>query len=523
MIEPPQQPNAASFTASRATHPPPSEPASPGTTTRQGQPEPARLASPPACSTSTASSPRRQRSTRQPGSRCSTRSCWIGRGRPVSRSAPSRSPTTTPTYVDGKLRQDGVRVVPGIARDRAAGGLGRRPANGAHRPRSRDAQERPRARPDRTQTVSRCTKGRCGSCEAVRDAGLRRAVVSASKNCQAVLVAAGIEDLFEVRDRRRRRRRDGTARQACARHVPGRRRRAGRRSCAVRRLRGRRRRRRSGPRRRVRLGRRRRPRRATPTRCAATAPTRSSATSSELLERAVIEPGVLSVEPWAVTEPSLRLDLLGADRVDLRAVERAHRSARQPRRGGAARRPGHLPERILREPAAALRRARATAIPRRARSLIDVTNGKLFRLLVDDEPFDVRYGTLLRHERVLDLRDGVLRRERGVGLADRAEIVRIRSTRLVSFVQRAVGGGPLRGRSGRRSRPASSCSRPSSPTSRCPSRRTIRAPPPRCARRSSASITRTTISRSRSGTARAAAGCGWRPRSTTSSTGRPGR
>jgi HAD superfamily hydrolase (TIGR01509 family) len=35
--------------------------------------------------------------------------------------------------------------------------------------------------------------------EVVRDAGLRRAVVSASKNCQQVLVAAGIEQLFEVR------------------------------------------------------------------------------------------------------------------------------------------------------------------------------------------------------------------------------------------------------------------------------------------------------------------------------------
>jgi beta-phosphoglucomutase family hydrolase len=34
---------------------------------------------------------------------------------------------------------------------------------------------------------------------AVRDAGLRTAVVSASANCQEVLQAAGIEDLFEVR------------------------------------------------------------------------------------------------------------------------------------------------------------------------------------------------------------------------------------------------------------------------------------------------------------------------------------
>ena len=34
---------------------------------------------------------------------------------------------------------------------------------------------------------------------AVRDAGLRRAVVSASKNCREVLIAAGIEQLFEAR------------------------------------------------------------------------------------------------------------------------------------------------------------------------------------------------------------------------------------------------------------------------------------------------------------------------------------
>src|SRR6202042_3412534 len=35
--------------------------------------------------------------------------------------------------------------------------------------------------------------------KAVRDAGLRRAVVSSSANCHDVLVAAGIDDLFEAR------------------------------------------------------------------------------------------------------------------------------------------------------------------------------------------------------------------------------------------------------------------------------------------------------------------------------------
>ena len=38
--------------------------------------------------------------------------------------------------------------------------------------------------------------------------------------------------------------------------------------------------------------------------------------------------------------------------------------------------------------------------PESGQTVINVTNGKLFRLLVDDEPFDVRYGTLDAHERM---------------------------------------------------------------------------------------------------------------------------
>jgi alpha,alpha-trehalose phosphorylase len=36
--------------------------------------------------------------------------------------------------------------------------------------------------------------------------------------------------------------------------------------------------------------------------------------------------------------------------------------------------------------------------------VVNVTNGKLIRLLVDDEPFDIRYGELTSHERLLDFR-----------------------------------------------------------------------------------------------------------------------
>jgi alpha,alpha-trehalose phosphorylase len=75
--------------------------------------------------------------------------------------------------------------------------------------------------------------------------------------------------------------------------------------------------------------------------------------------------------------------------------------------------------------------------PEASQTVVNVTNGKIMRLLVDDEPFDVRYGRLERHERALDLRDGVLRREAD-WVSPAGARVRVRSTRLVSFVQRAV-------------------------------------------------------------------------------------
>lgn len=75
--------------------------------------------------------------------------------------------------------------------------------------------------------------------------------------------------------------------------------------------------------------------------------------------------------------------------------------------------------------------------PEVGQTVVNVTDGKIVRLLVDDEPFDVRYGELVAHERTLDLRAGTLvRTAEWVSPAGRR--VRIRTTRLVSFVQRAV-------------------------------------------------------------------------------------
>jgi alpha,alpha-trehalose phosphorylase len=75
--------------------------------------------------------------------------------------------------------------------------------------------------------------------------------------------------------------------------------------------------------------------------------------------------------------------------------------------------------------------------PESGQTLINVTNGKIIRLLVDDEPFDVRYGELRSHTRTLDLRTGTLERTcEWVSPAGKG--IRLRSTRLVSFTQRSI-------------------------------------------------------------------------------------
>ena len=75
--------------------------------------------------------------------------------------------------------------------------------------------------------------------------------------------------------------------------------------------------------------------------------------------------------------------------------------------------------------------------PEAGQTVVNVTNGKIIRLLVDDEPFDIRLGELRSHERTLDFRAGVLRR-RAEWVSPAGQRVRVTSVRLVSLVQRAV-------------------------------------------------------------------------------------
>jgi alpha,alpha-trehalose phosphorylase len=80
---------------------------------------------------------------------------------------------------------------------------------------------------------------------------------------------------------------------------------------------------------------------------------------------------------------------------------------------------------------------RAYGNPESGQTIINVTNGKLIRLLVNDAPFDVRYGQVHSHERSLDFRAGVLNR-RTEWESPAGSTVRVTSTRLVSLVRRSL-------------------------------------------------------------------------------------
>jgi alpha,alpha-trehalose phosphorylase len=75
--------------------------------------------------------------------------------------------------------------------------------------------------------------------------------------------------------------------------------------------------------------------------------------------------------------------------------------------------------------------------PEEDQVVVNVTDGKIIRLLVDDEPFDIRYGTLHEHERILDFRTGLLERHADWSTPTDKR-VKVSSTRLVSLSQRAI-------------------------------------------------------------------------------------
>jgi alpha,alpha-trehalose phosphorylase len=143
-----------------------------------------------------------------------------------------------------------------------------------------------------------------------------------------------------------------------------------------------------------------------------------------------------SVEPWAIRETELDLGVLD-QAGSVFALGNGHIGLRgnldesEPQGLPGSYLNGFYEERPLPYAEAGY------GYPEAGQALVNVTNGKIIRLLVDDEPFDVRFGTLLSHERMLDFRAGVLRR-RADWVSPAGQQVRITSVRLVSLVQRAV-------------------------------------------------------------------------------------
>lgn len=143
-----------------------------------------------------------------------------------------------------------------------------------------------------------------------------------------------------------------------------------------------------------------------------------------------------AVEPWALRETELHLDVLD-EAGSVFALANGHIGLRGNLDEGE---PPGLPGTYLNgfyEERALPYAEAGYGYPEAGQTAVNVTNGKVIRLLVDDEPFDVRSGELRSHERLLDFRAGVLRR-RAEWRSPVGKQVRVSAVRLVSLVQRAV-------------------------------------------------------------------------------------
>ena len=150
----------------------------------------------------------------------------------------------------------------------------------------------------------------------------------------------------------------------------------------------------------------------------------------------MIPPGHFTVAPWSVIEPRLDLQLIGHGE-SIFALSNGHIGWRANLDEGE---PHDISGSYLNafyEEVPLPMAETAYGYPEAGQVMINVTDGKVIRLLVDDEPFDIRYGTLHKHERVLDLKAGVLKRVvEWESPAHRT--VRVTSTRMVSLVHRAL-------------------------------------------------------------------------------------
>ena len=150
----------------------------------------------------------------------------------------------------------------------------------------------------------------------------------------------------------------------------------------------------------------------------------------------MIENDPYGVEPWVLTESELDLDLM-AQSESVFALSNGHIGLRGNLDEGE---PHGLPGTYLNSLFENRPLPYAEAgygFPDTGQSVINVTNGKIIRLLVNDEPFDIRYGAVRSHKRTLDMRAGTLTRE-VIWTSPAGHTVKITSVRMVSLTQRAI-------------------------------------------------------------------------------------
>ena len=150
----------------------------------------------------------------------------------------------------------------------------------------------------------------------------------------------------------------------------------------------------------------------------------------------MIENEPYGVEPWRLTESSLDLDLI-AQSESVFALSNGHIGLRGNLDEGE---PHGLPGTYLNslyEDRPLPYAEAGYGFPDMGQTVINVTNGKIIRLLVNDEPLDLRYGIVRSHTRTLDMRAGTLTRE-VVWTSPAGHTVKVRSVRLVSLTQRAI-------------------------------------------------------------------------------------
>ncbi|HEX4729833.1 MAG TPA: family 65 glycosyl hydrolase, partial [Solirubrobacterales bacterium] len=150
----------------------------------------------------------------------------------------------------------------------------------------------------------------------------------------------------------------------------------------------------------------------------------------------MIEDPAYTVEPWGIRETHLDLEKL-AQSESVFALANGHIGVRGTLEEGE---PYALPGTYLN----ALWEARPLpyaeagyGYPEAGETVVNMTNGKIIRLLVDDSPFDIRYGELEEHERRLDFRSGILHRT-ALWRSPTGKTVRVTSERFVSFAQRSL-------------------------------------------------------------------------------------